>query len=61
MRALMLNVSFMDNVFDAEGSIVISYIFDKEILTTLVNKIHESFPNLQLIVYEREEKENNKN
>lgn len=61
MRALMLNVSFMENVFDAEGSIVISYIFDKEILTTLVNKIHESFPNLQLIVYEREEKENNKN
>lgn len=54
MRSLILNGSVMDNSFDADGCIVITYKFKKSILLTLTNKINEMFPNCQLIVYNKE-------
>jgi len=56
MRSLILNVSIMDNVFESEGCVVISYNFDKTLINPLVNNIHECFPKLQLIVYNKEDK-----
>lgn len=53
MRALMLNSNYMENTFDTEGCIVFSYEFGKDMMKKIVNNIRQSFPNVQLIIYEK--------